>query len=118
MQNYTFRPKSRQDLFDSIEETLTAQHIKAGCVLSSVGSLARAALRLANREILSEYNGYFKIVSITGTVSIFGSQFHISISDGGVNTIGRHLAGGCRIYTPAENVIAGFRNIDCIHTYI
>jgi uncharacterized protein len=111
MQNYTFRLKSGQDLFDSIEAFVKARHIEAGCILSGVGSLTHATLRLANREFLSEYDGHFEIVSVTGTVSIHGSHLHISISDGDGKTIGGHFESGCKIYTTAEIVIAAFNDV-------
>jgi predicted DNA-binding protein with PD1-like motif len=111
MQNYTFRLKPGQDLFDSIQAFVMEQHVEAGCILSGVGSLRHATLRLANREYNSEYQGPFEIVSITGTVSIHGSHLHISISDGDGKTIGGHLETGCKIYTTAEIVIAVFRDV-------
>ncbi|HLO15155.1 MAG TPA: PPC domain-containing DNA-binding protein [Anaerolineales bacterium] len=111
MQNYTFRLSSGQDLFDSIETFLKEKHVEAGCILSGVGSLAYATLRLANREFASEYDGHFEIVSITGTVSIHGSHMHISISDGDGKTIGGHFQSGCKIYTTAEIVIAVFDDL-------
>ena len=110
MQNYTFRLPSGQDLFDSIESFVKEKHIEAGCVLSSVGSLTRAVLRLANREFYTEYNGYFEIVSMTGTISIYGSHLHVAISDGEGKTIGGHLVSGCKIYTTAEIVLAVFED--------
>ena len=111
MQNYTFRLKSGEDLFDSIQAFAMEQHVKAGCILSGVGSLRRATLRLADRESNSEYEGPFEIVSITGTVSIHGSHIHISISDGDGRTIGGHFESGCQIYTTAEIVIAVFNDV-------
>ena len=111
MQNYTFRLKSGQDLFDSIEDFVRQKHIEAGCILSGVGSLKHATLRLANREFNSEYDGPFEIVSITGTVSIHGSHLHISISDGDGKTIGGHFEVGCKIYTTAEIVITVFEDV-------
>ena len=111
MQNYTFRLKSGQDLFDSIQSFVVENHIEAGCILSGVGSLAHAMLRLANREYYSEYKGHFEIVSITGTVSIHGSHLHISISDEDGKTLGGHFESGCKIYTTAEIVIAAFRDV-------
>ena len=111
MQNYTFRLKSGQDLFDSIQAFVAENHIQAGCILSGVGSLAHAMLRLANREYSSEYKGHFEIVSITGTVSIHGSHLHISISDEDGKTLGGHFESGCKIYTTAEIVIAAFRDV-------
>ena len=111
MRNYTFRLKSGQDLFDSIQAFVQEKHIEAGCVLSGVGSLTHATLRLANREFNSEFEGYFEIVSITGTVSVYGSHLHISISDGDGKTIGGHFESGCKIYTTAEIVIAAFEGV-------
>jgi predicted DNA-binding protein with PD1-like motif len=111
MENYTFRLKPGYDLFESIQEFVLERRIEAGCVLSGVGSLTRAVLRLANRETLNEYTGHFEIVSITGTVSIHGSHLHISISDGDGTTIGGHLAHGCKIYTTAEIVLAVFDDV-------
>lgn len=108
MENYTFRLQPVQDLFDSIEAFVREKHIEAGCVLSSVGSLTKAILRLANRNSPSEYTGYFEIVSMIGTVSIYGSHLHMSISDSDGKTIGGHLMSGCTIYTTAEVVLAVF----------
>lgn len=111
MQNYTFRLTPGQDLFESIQAFVMEQHVEAGCILSGVGSLRQATLRLANREYSSEYEGPFEIVSITGTVSIHGSHLHMSISDGDGRTIGGHFEAGCKIYTTAEIVIAVFRDV-------
>lgn len=111
MQNYTFRLTPGQDLFDSIQAFVMEKHVQAGCVLSGVGSLTQARLRFANQTYNSEYEGYFEIVSITGTVSIHGSHLHMSISDGKGVTIGGHLESGCKIYTTAEVVIAVFDDV-------
>jgi hypothetical protein len=111
MNNYTFRLKPGDDLFESIEAFVREKQIEAGCVLSGVGSLTRAVLRLANRDFHSAYDGHFEIVSLTGTVSIHGSHLHISISDGDGRTIGGHLVSGCIIYTTAEIVLAVFPDV-------
>jgi predicted DNA-binding protein with PD1-like motif len=111
MENYTFRLKPGQDLFDSIQAFAHEKDVEAACVLSGVGSLAHARLRLANRDFDSEYDGHFEIVSITGTVSIHGSHLHIAVSDGDGKTIGGHMESGCKIYTTAEIVIAVFNDV-------
>lgn len=105
MKTHTFRLKPQQDLFDSIEEFVKQNNIEAGCILSGVGSLTHATLRLANREHYNEYEGHFEIVSMTGTVSIHGSHVHVAISDGDGVTIGAHLVSGCKVYTTAEIVL-------------
>jgi predicted DNA-binding protein with PD1-like motif len=111
MKAYTFRLKPGEDLFGSIEAFAVENKIEAGCVLSAVGSLTHATLRLANRSYYNEYDGYFEIVSITGTVSVNGSHLHVAISDGDGATIGGHLVSGCKIYTTAEIVLAVFEDV-------
>lgn len=111
MQVYTFRLKVGQDLLEEIEAFIVAKNIEAGCVLSAVGSLTHATLRLANREFFTEYDGHFEIISMTGTVSIHGSHLHISISDGDGKTIGGHLVQGCKIYTTAEMILGVFDDL-------
>lgn len=111
MKIHTFRLKPGQDFFDSLEEYIKQNNIQAGALLSAVGSLTHATLRLANKSAYNEYVGHFEIVSITGTVSIHGSHVHISISDGEGKTIGGHLVSGCKIYTIAEIVIAEFEDV-------
>src|SRR5262245_1626366 len=108
MKNYTFRLKPGHDLIDSIAAFVREAGIEAGCVISAVGSLTHATLRLANREVFNDYEGHFEIVSITGLVSIHGSHLHIAISDGDGVTLGGHLVSGCRIYTTAEIVLLAF----------
>ena len=110
MQNYTFRLTPGQDLFDSIQAFVMEKQVQAGCVLSGVGSLKHATLRLADRDYNAEYEGPFEIVSITGTLSVNGSHLHMSISDGDGRTIGGHFESGCKIYTTAEIVIAVFND--------
>ena len=70
MENYTFRLKPGQDLFDSIEAFRRQKQIRAGCLLSGVGSLWYVNLRLADRHFYSEFDGRFEFVSMTGTVSV------------------------------------------------
>lgn len=111
MNNYTFRLKPGDDLFNSIERFVQRQGIEAGCILCGVGSLKHVALRFANRDYHSEFDGYFEIVSVTGTVSIHGSHIHISISDGDGKTMGGHLVPGCKIYTTAEIVLGVFEGL-------
>ena len=111
MQIHTFRLSPGQDLFDEIETFVHEKHIEAGCILSAVGSLTHATLRLASRDHYNEYDGPFEIVSMTGTVSVYGSHLHVAISDGDGVTTGGHLVSGCKIYTTAEMVLAAFEDV-------
>ena len=108
MQTFSFRLRPGQDLGDSIDAWVKEQKLEAGCVLCAVGSLTHATIRLADRQLPSEYEGPFEIVSLIGTLSLHGSHLHIAISDRNGITIGGHLLSGCTIYTTAEIVIADF----------
>ncbi len=108
---HTFRLLPNQDLLAEIQQFVTAQDIQAGVILSAVGSLTHATLRLANRSTYSEFTGHFEIVAMTGTVSIHGSHLHIAIADGDGKTLGGHLVGGCTIYTTAEIVILELEDV-------
>lgn len=108
MDTRVLRFKPDQDLLGQINSYLNAENIKAGVVLSCVGSLTRANLRLANQEKGSIFEGFFEIVSLVGTLSTAGSHLHLSISDGQGKTLGGHLLPGCKIYTTAEMVLGIF----------
>ncbi|HWQ46010.1 MAG TPA: PPC domain-containing DNA-binding protein [Longilinea sp.] len=102
---YAFRLHPGDDLRDSLEALALQMQWEAACILTCVGSLRQATLRLANQNKYSNFQGYFEIVSLTGTLSLHGSHYHISISDSTGRTIGGHLVAGCLIYTTAEIVI-------------
>jgi uncharacterized protein len=105
MQVYALRLKPGQDLKQEIVRFVTEQGIEAGFVVSCVGSLRRAALRLANRDETTYYEDKFEIVSLVGTCHLAGVHLHISLSDGIGQMIGGHLQDGSIIYTTAELII-------------
>jgi predicted DNA-binding protein with PD1-like motif len=82
-----------------------ANDLKAGFILTCVGSVREAALRLANKPDTTHYEGKMEIVSLTGTLCPDGPHLHISLSDGQGVTIGGHLQDGSLIYTTGEVVI-------------
>lgn len=96
------------DLKKAIAEHCKAQQIKAGVILSGVGSLSQAQLRFATAKAGTILQGPFEIVSMTGTCSDQGLHVHLSIADSEGKVLGGHLMEGCLIYTTAEIVI-----LDC-----
>jgi len=99
------RLRPYQDLKQSLDELAQRHQIQAAIVLTCVGSLRRAALRLANQPGPTVYEGKFEIVSLTGTLSLHGSHYHIAISDSLGQTLGGHLMEGSLVYTTAEIVL-------------
>jgi predicted DNA-binding protein with PD1-like motif len=108
--HYAFRLKPGEDLRAGIERAVHTNHIIAGWIATGVGSLTRYAIRFANQPGVAAGEGYFEIVSLTGTVSVAGCHLHISISNGTGATIGGHLLEGCKVYTTAEIIITATDN--------
>ena len=112
---HALRLRPGDDLRDALLAYTTAHHIKAGAVLTCVGSLTVATLRLANQEGPTQYRGHFEIVSLVGTLSSTGgSHLHLSVSDSTGRTLGGHLLAGCRVYTTAEIVLAELPELEFV----
>jgi len=103
---HAFRLTPGQDLRKGIQEAVNSNNIKAGWIMSGVGSLTHYHLRFANRSEGCIGIGHFEIVSITGTVSINGCHIHLCVSDANGDVVGGHLQEGCTVYTTAEIVLA------------
>jgi hypothetical protein len=106
MKTFPIRLHPGEDLKQSLVAFAAQNRIQAGLVLTCVGSLRRAALRLADQPDTSILEGKFEIVSLVGTLSADGPHLHLSISDSNGQTIGGHLQDGSLIYTTAEIVLA------------
>jgi uncharacterized protein len=109
MKCLSFRLRPGQLLKEEMELRSKEHGIRAGVLLSVVGSLQCAMLRLAgstpDQPMERVWNEPFEIVSGTGTFSEDGCHIHVSLSDGEGNLIGGHLKDGCVVKTTAEVVI-------------
>ena len=105
MKTYALRLRPGDDLRQQLTGFVQAHQILAGTLLTCVGSLTEATLRLANQTAPTVYQGHFEIVSLVGTLSVNGSHLHLAVADGTGRTIGGHLLDGCRVYTTAEIVL-------------
>lgn len=94
-----------QDLRLAIQKYIKDLEIKAGWMVTCVGSLTDFHIRFANASDGAKGNGHFEILSLTGTLSSNGSHLHICIADSTGKTIGGHLLEGCKIYTTAEIIL-------------
>ena len=93
------------DLRLALEVWMDAQQKRAGCVISAVGSLSLAQLRLAGATQATAIHGELEIVSLSGTLSPDGAHLHIAIADSQGAVIGGHLCAGSLVRTTAELVI-------------
>jgi predicted DNA-binding protein with PD1-like motif len=89
------------DLRLALEAWMGAQQEQAGCVLSAVGSLSLAQLRLAGATQATAIHGELEILSL----SLDGAHLHIAVSDSKGAVIGGHLCAGSLVRTTAELVI-------------
>lgn len=102
---YCFRLRPGQDLKKELLYYCQMHHLRAACVLSAVGSLTKAHLRLSGGKEVVEYQGPFEILSLTGTLSAEGIHLHISIGDFEGRVWGGHLMDGSEIFTTAEIIL-------------
>jgi predicted DNA-binding protein with PD1-like motif len=112
MRTYALRLRPGQDLRQQLTAFAEQHQIRAGALVTCVGSLTQATLRLANQEGPTVYKGHFEIVSLVGTLSVNGSHLHLAVSDSTGRTIGGHLLDGNVIFTTAELVVGVMEELD------
>jgi predicted DNA-binding protein with PD1-like motif len=101
----TLRLHPGDDLRSSLTRLVIDREIPAACIISCVGSLARAALRLAGNGGGTILEGPFEIVSLSGTLSPQGPHLHIAFADSLGRVTGGHLLEGCRVLTTVEIIV-------------
>jgi hypothetical protein len=108
---YAIRLKPEQDIKLAIESFAKENAIKAGFIVTAVGSLQSATLRLADQKDPISLNEKVEIVSLVGTISPDGVHFHLSVADKTGKTLGGHMFDGCKVYTTAEIIIGALDDI-------
>ena len=94
------------DLRLALEQVLQEQREQAGWVLSGIGSLTVAPLRLAGREELTILEGDLEIITLAGSLSCDGAHLHISLAAANGQVSGGHLVFGAKVRTTAEVLLA------------
>lgn len=109
MQTIIFRLKPGADLKSSIEEIIRRSFVKAGFIVTCVGGLKQATVRMAgakpDTQDIRTFKGDFEIVSLVGTISVNGAHLHMSFSDSEGVVRGGHLKEGTVVHPTAEIVI-------------
>lgn len=105
MREFVFRLKKGDFLKESIKSICESKNIKAGVVVSSVGSLTKARIRNAGATKIVELNQDLEILSLNGTVSEKRIHLHITVSDKELKTYGGHLEDGTVVNSTCELVI-------------
>jgi len=109
MKTIIFRLKPGADLKSSIEGVTKENAVKAGFIVTCVGGLEQATVRMAGAkpeaQDIRTFRGDFEIVSLVGTSSLNGTHLHMSFSDDEGIVRGGHLKEGTIIHPTAEIVI-------------
>ena len=95
-----------------IDALVRERNILAGVVLTCVGNLNKAVLRMANAKVVKTWEGSFEIVSLVGTLEAGNSHLHICLADEEGTTFGGHLKNGSLIGVTAEVVIGEIENME------
>jgi uncharacterized protein len=111
MKTITFRLKPGADLKQSIEEKVSEHAVRGGFIVTCVGGLEQAVVRMAGAkpdlQDIRTYKGDYEITSLVGTVSVNGVHLHMSFSDNEGVAHGGHLKEGTIIHPTAE-IVLGF----------
>jgi predicted DNA-binding protein with PD1-like motif len=116
MRAHAFRLTPRCDLKAELRRLTDEHGFRAGCILSCVGSLSEARLRMpgaaGEAEVFKTFAGPMEIVSLAGTLGPDGLHVHISLSRADGACIGGHLVQGCIVHTTAELVIGELADVE------
>jgi len=90
------------DLRETLEAEAAARSSSATFVISAIGSLTLARLRLAGAAEPDILRGDLEILTLAGTVARNGAHLHMSVADSHGRVLGGHVAHGCIVRTTVE----------------
>jgi uncharacterized protein len=94
------------DLRRALESALAAHTGHAVVLISGIGSLDKARLRLAGAAEPMTLQGDLEILTLAGTIAANGAHLHMSVADSQGRVMGGHVAYGCTVRTTAEVLLA------------
>nr|XP_015208898.1 PREDICTED: bifunctional protein GlmU-like [Lepisosteus oculatus] len=112
---YALRLGPGEDLLSSLVTFVEKKKLKAPFIITCVGSVAKATLRLANatasntNEII-HLSERLEIVSLVGTLNK-EAHLHVCLADKDGKTIGGHAMGNLEVFTTAELIIGEASNL-------
>lgn len=116
MRTHAFRLTPGADLKGELQRLTEQIGLRAGCIVSCVGSLSRARLRMpgagGDEEVFETFAEPMEILSLAGTLCLDGLHLHISLGRRDASCIGGHVVRGCIVNTTAELVIGELAEVD------
>ncbi|XP_060082450.1 bifunctional protein GlmU-like [Ylistrum balloti] len=101
---YPVRLRPGEEIKHELLNVVQTLGLRGAFVLTCVGSVTKATLRMSDSTTVKTFEGHFEIVSLVGTLS-GGGHLHISLSDVDGHVIGGHVIGDLVVFTTAEVVI-------------
>jgi uncharacterized protein len=116
MRTYALRLVPGDDLKRALLDFCATRELPNAFIITAVGSLRAAKLRLANHTsllsgstnaVLDLPNQRFEICSLVGTISRNGEGCHVhaSLADARGDVVGGHALDGCVVFTTCEIVL-------------
>ena len=116
MKMLAFRLQPGADLKQSLKRIVDENGLLAGCIVSGVGSLARARLRMPSAageaECFVSLDEPTEIISLVGTLSPDGLHLHIGLGRRDGQCVGGHLVDGCIVHTTAELIVGEISDLE------
>ncbi len=106
MRTLPLRLNPDDDLRGALETAAQIHGLSAAFVISGIGSLRVAALRLAGAPDATVLQGDLEILTFAGTLSADGAHLHMSVADAAGRVTGGHVLRGCVVRTTAEVLLA------------
>ena len=120
---FALRLKPGDDLKAELATFARRHRLRAGVILTGVGSLTEVHIRYANRDGGTLRRGHFEILSLVGTLDAGGMHVHMTVADRDGVAFGGHLLEGCKVYTTAEIAVGELaalqftREVDATYGY-
>lgn len=110
MKTLPIRLTPGKDLRAALEAAVLAQNCRSAFVLSGIGSLSTAGIRMAGAAQPTRLTESMEILTLSGTVAAgadkTASHRHMAISTATGQVLGGHVAPGCIVLTTAEVLLA------------
>ena len=116
MHAFAVRLTPGTDLREALERLTLEHRLRAGCILSGIGGLSHARLRMPGApgatDAFLDFAEPMEIVSLAGTLCPDGPHVHLSLSRADGACVGGHLVEGCIVRTTAELVIGELPEVE------
>lgn len=106
MELIPLRLRSGDDLKQALESWVAHGGGGSAWIVSGIGSLTVAQLRLAGRTEPSVLDRDLEILTLQGSLCRSGSHIHITVADANGAVLGGHLCEGSVVRTTAEVLVA------------